>query len=75
MQIKLLTSRAGIDPDGSSYSQNYGDVVEVPDEEGARMIEAGQGLPMGKTPMPSDRRAGTSPEKAVAVATDRGAKG
>lgn len=40
MKVKLLTSRAGID-----FSQNFGEVVEVSDPEGKRMIEAGQAEP------------------------------
>lgn len=41
MKIKLLCSRAGAD-----FAQNAGDEIEVSAEEGARMIEAGQALPV-----------------------------
>ena len=41
MKVKLLTSRAGVD-----FSQNVGDVVEVSGEEGKRMIENGQAVPL-----------------------------
>lgn len=41
MKVKLLVGRASAD-----FSQNAGDVVDVPDGEGARMIEAGQAVPV-----------------------------
>lgn len=37
MEIKLLVSRSGVD-----FSQNAGDVIKVSDDEGLRMIAAGQ---------------------------------
>ena len=37
MRVKLLVSRAGAD-----FVQNAGDEIEVPDDEAARMIAAGQ---------------------------------
>lgn len=37
MQIRLLTSRSGID-----FSQHCGEVIEVDDATASRMIEAGQ---------------------------------
>jgi hypothetical protein len=40
MKIKLLVGRAGAD-----FAQSPGEVVEVSDAEGKRMIEAGQALP------------------------------
>jgi len=51
MQVKLLVSRAA-----ASGSQNRGDIVEVSDAEGVRMIKAGQA---------EATRAKKSPEKAV----------
>ncbi len=50
MKIKLLTARAG-----ALGAQNRGDVVDVPDAEAARMIEAGQAEPIRRV----------EPEKAV----------
>ena len=41
MKIELLVSRAS-----ASGSQNRGDIVEVSDNEAARMIEAGQAKPV-----------------------------
>jgi hypothetical protein len=41
MKIKLLTSRAGAD---GAFAA--GDEIEVSDAEAARMIEAGQALPV-----------------------------
>lgn len=41
MKIKLLTSRSGADG-----AFGIGDEIEVPDAEAARMIEAGQALPV-----------------------------
>lgn len=41
MKVKLLISRAGV-----GFVQNRGDVVEVPDDEGARMIASGQAEPV-----------------------------
>lgn len=43
MKVKLLISRAG-----PSLSQNYGDVVEVGDEEGKRLIAAGKAEPVAE---------------------------
>jgi len=37
MKVKLLIGRGG-----SGFVQNIGDIVEVGENEGARMIEAGQ---------------------------------
>ena len=39
MKVKLLVSRAG-----AGFVQNRGDEIEVSDDEGARMIEAGQAI-------------------------------
>ena len=47
MKIKLLTSRAGAD-----FSQNVGDVVDVSDGEGKRMIDAGQAIPVANVVEP-----------------------
>lgn len=44
MKVKLLVSRAGI-----NFSQIPGDVVEVGDGEGVRMIEAGQAVPVAES--------------------------
>jgi hypothetical protein len=41
MKVKLLVGRASAD-----FSQNAGDVVDVDINEGARMIEAGQAVPV-----------------------------
>ena len=41
MKVELLISRAA-----ASGSQNRGDIVEVSDNEAARMIEAGQAKPV-----------------------------
>lgn len=51
MKIKLLVSRAGV-----GLVQNVGDVIDVPAEEGQRMIEAGQ----------AEIVRSAAPEKAVA---------
>ena len=40
MKVKLLVSRASVE-----WVQNAGDVVEVSDDEGKRMIEANQAVP------------------------------
>ena len=40
MKVKLLTSRGGV-----GFTQNVGDIVDVGDAEGKRMIEAGQAEP------------------------------
>lgn len=41
MKIKLLTSRSGLD---GAFA--IGDEIDVSDAEGARMIEAGQAMPV-----------------------------
>ncbi len=41
MKVKLLISRAGL-----SFSQNIGDEVEVGEEEGKRLIQAGKATPV-----------------------------
>ncbi len=41
MKVKLLVSRSGADG-----AQNRGDIIEVSDDEGPRMIEAGQAEPI-----------------------------
>ncbi len=51
MKIKLLTARAT-----ASGSQNRGDIIDVPEDEAGRMIEAGQAEVV---------RAAVKPEKAV----------
>jgi len=43
MKIKLLVSRAG-----PGISQNAGDVVQIENEEAARMIAAGQAVAVSK---------------------------
>lgn len=40
VQVKLLTSRAGV-----NFAQNVGDVVDVTANEAERMIAAGQAVP------------------------------
>jgi len=51
MRVKLLQSRAT-----AAGAENRGDVIEVPDAEAVRMIEAGQAEPI---------RSAATPEKAV----------
>lgn len=46
MKVKLLTSRAG-----AGFSQNRGDVIDVPNAEAIRMIEAGQAEPERADPV------------------------
>lgn len=46
MKIKLLTSRAG-----AGFSQNRGDVIDVPNDEAIRMIEAGQAEAIREAPV------------------------
>lgn len=41
MKVKLKVSRAGV-----GFSQNAKEVIEVSDEEGARLINAGQADPV-----------------------------
>lgn len=43
MKVKLLVGRSG-----PRISQAPGDVVDVSDAEGKRMIEAGQAVPAGR---------------------------
>lgn len=45
MKVKLLISRAGV-----GFSQNVGDIIEVPHEEGMRMIKDGQAVAVPKNP-------------------------
>lgn len=56
MKVKLLTSRAG-----PGLAQTVGEVIDLPDAEAKRLIEAGQAVP--------ERR--TKTEKAVAEAPER----
>lgn len=44
MQVKLLVSRAGDNEDGTSFVQSAGEVIEVSDALGEKMIDAGQAL-------------------------------
>lgn len=41
MKVRLLVSRAGV-----GFSQNAGDEIDVDTAEAARMIEAGQAVPI-----------------------------
>lgn len=41
MLVKLLVSRTG-----KAGPQNIGDEIDVPDDEGARMVEKGQAVPV-----------------------------
>lgn len=41
MKVKLLVSRSG-----ANGAQNRGDIVDVSDDEGPRMIEVGQAEPI-----------------------------
>ena len=43
MQIKLLVSRSGV-----GFSQTAGEIIEVPEGEGKRMVDAGQAVETGK---------------------------
>jgi len=43
MKIKLKQSRAGRTEDGNTFSQNAGDIVDMPEDEAKRYIEAGFG--------------------------------
>ncbi len=45
MKIKLLVGRAGID-----FSNNPGEVIDVPNNEASALIEAGQAEAVGKAP-------------------------
>lgn len=58
MKIKLLCSRAGID-----FAQNAGDEIEVSADEGARMIEAGQAVPVGEPKVERAVKANAKAEK------------
>ena len=51
MKIKLLVSRCG-----PEVNQNAGDVVEVSEAEGKRMIESGQAIPYAAKRKPETRR-------------------
>lgn len=44
MQVKLLVSRAG-----ANFSQSPGEIIDVGEAEGGRMIAAGQAEPVGET--------------------------
>lgn len=63
MKVRLFVSRAG-----AGIAQSPGDIVEVGDDEGARMIAAGQGeevefLEQGPAKETATRKA--KPQKAV----------
>ena len=59
MQVKLTISRAG-----ARVSQSAGEIVEVGEEEGARMIEAGQAEAVSAKGKETATKK-TSPEKAT----------
>lgn len=59
MKIELLTSRAGADG-----AQNRGDVIDVPDAEAKRMIEAEQARPYRSGKKPENTASKAKPEKA-----------
>lgn len=59
MQIKLLIARAS-----AAGAQNRGDVIEVSNDEAARMIEAGQAAPVRTAPEPEKAVRRARPEKA-----------
>lgn len=42
MRVRVLTSRVGITPDGNSWSEQPGDVVELPDDEAEQRIALGK---------------------------------
>ncbi len=52
MKVELLVSRAG--PDGA---HNRGEIIDVPADEAARMIEAGQAIPVRGAPVEKAVRA------------------
>lgn len=63
MKLKLKTSRVGEDEHGREFIQNYGEVIEVDEALGLRMIEAEQAEPVedgdpaqetNKAPAPAD---------------------
>ncbi len=56
MQVLLTTDRAGM-----SWSQHEGDTVNVSDEEGARLIAAGQGLAVEQQPGEGEPLAAADP--------------
>lgn len=58
MQIKLLCSRSG-----NNFTQAIGQVIEVDDDEGLRMIEAGQAELVVAKPETATKKVAT--EKAV----------
>lgn len=59
MKVKLLVSRCG-----PTVNQNAGDVVEVGDAEGKRMIEANQAVPVAESKREFTAKK-TRPERAV----------
>lgn len=59
MKVKLLVSRSSVD-----FVQNAGDVIEVSDKEGERMIAAHQALPVREEKREKAVRS-TKREKAV----------
>ena len=54
MKIKLLTSRI-VQGDGKFISQNYGETIDVADEEGEHLIALGQAEPV-EQPKPKYRK-------------------
>lgn len=50
MQVKLLQARAGVD-----FSQSRGDVIDVSEAEGERMIAAGQAERVGAPAAKAER--------------------
>jgi len=59
MKLKLLVGRAG-----PGFSQSPGEVVDVPDQEAKRMIEAGQAV-VEAAPKKETATKKSQPEKAV----------
>lgn len=64
MTLRLLTSRVT----NQGFSQQFGDIIDVPDDEGARMVAAGQAAPVNEqirqTAMIEQPRRGRPPLRA-----------
>ena len=60
MKVKLLVGRSGLD-----FVQSRGELVDVSDAEGARLIAAGQAEPVRAAPVERATPRGAAAEKAV----------
>jgi hypothetical protein len=63
MQVQLRESRVA-----GGFAQRPGDVVEVSEDEGGRMIAAGQAVPFGPGGGAAETRSETEPEGEVKTA-------